>query len=39
VGAAHARAHPVLWPARRRGVVPKFIQLALFEMEKLRKFE
>jgi hypothetical protein len=39
VGAAHAQARPALWPARRHGVVPKLIQLTLFEMEKLQKFE
>jgi hypothetical protein len=37
VGAAHARARLVLWPARRHDVGPKLIQLALFEMEKLQK--
>jgi hypothetical protein len=33
------RARLALWPARRRRVVSKLIQLALFEMEKLQKFE
>jgi hypothetical protein len=28
-----ARAHPALWPARRRVMATKLIQLALFEME------
>jgi hypothetical protein len=34
-----AQACQALWLARRRGVVSKLIQLALFEMEKLQKFE